>query len=287
MFKRTRNGTQITLHNDDCITVMKELEDRSVDLIIADPPYKLEMPNKTGVDGLLKGKRIKLVNEDWDKFTLDSYIAFTENWLREAFRVVKPTGSVFIFGSYHNIGLVNFVLQKNNWMIINDIAWYKRNAVPNLACRRLTASYESILWSASSKKYTFNYDDMKNGTFSEDKLKAPGKQMRNVWDIPTNGSENVGHPTQKPVKLYERIIQMACSKEANAVVLDPFGGSGTLAVAASNLGIDSMLIEMNSTYTDIILKRIADAPSLDWLQVGEQDEPTLPGGGSPTPSERP
>ena len=86
-------------------------------------------------------------------------------------------------------------------MIINEIAWYKRNAVPNLACRRLTASYETILWAATSKRYTFNYAALKNGEFPEDRLKQSGKQMRNVWDIPTNGAENVGHPTQKAASI--------------------------------------------------------------------------------------
>jgi DNA modification methylase len=250
-----KNHTLVTLYEGDCVETMRTFPDHSVDLVIADPPYKLEMPSSNGVDALLAGKNIKLVNEDWDKFSLDGYITFTEDWLREAFRVVKPTGSVFIFGSYHNIGLVNCVLQRNSWMMINDIAWYKRNAVPNLACRRLTASYETILWAAVGKKYTFNYSDMKDGEFPEDKLKSAGKQMRNVWDIPTNGAENVGHPTQKPVRLYERLIKMACLKEPGSVVLDPFGGSGTLAVAASNLGVDSILIERDPGYCEIISAR--------------------------------
>lgn len=236
---------------------MQSMPSVTIDLIIADPPYKLEMPNKSGVDELLKNKNIKLVNETWDKFTLDDYIVFTEQWLTEAFRLLKPTGSAVIFGTYHNIGLVNYVIQRNRWMIINEIAWYKRNAVPNLACRRLTASYETILWAAADKRYTFNYHDLKDGEFSEDRLKVPGKQMRNVWDIPTNSAENVGHPTQKPIKLYERLMVMACRKASDAVILDPFAGSGTCGVAAQRLGYTAIMIENEPRYQEIIRQRLA------------------------------
>lgn len=244
------------LYSGDCIAVMQSLPKASLDLIIGDPPYKLEMPERNGVTDLLRAKNIKLVNEDWDKYSLTGYLDFTERWLHEAFRLLKPTGSVLICGTYHNSGLVNYVLQRNQWMIINEIAWYKRNAVPNLACRRLTASYETILWAAVDKHYTFNYADLKDGTFPEDHLKKFGKQMRNVWDIPTNGSETVGHPTQKPVKLYERLIQMACRKDTDSIILDPFAGSGTCAVAADRFGYHTILIEQEPLYQQIIRDRI-------------------------------
>jgi site-specific DNA-methyltransferase (adenine-specific) len=249
--------TEISLIVGDCIECMKIIDDKSIDVVIADPPYKLEMPEKNGVQDLLLRKKIKLVNEEWDKYSLDGYIDFTQDWLTQAFRVIKPSGSVCVFGTYHNIGLVNYVMQKNHWMIINEIAWYKRNAVPNLACRRLTASYETILWAANSKNYRFNYAALKGGEFPEDKLKIADKQMRNVWDIPTNSSENVGHPTQKPIKVYERLLRMTCP-ENDAIVLDPFAGSGTLAMAAARLdGISKIImIEKDSTYIEIIKKRI-------------------------------
>lgn len=238
----------------DCIDIMQQMDPQSIDVVIADPPYKLEMPDRNGVSDLLAGKKIKLVNEDWDKYSLDEYIGFTETWLTQAFRIIKPTGSVCVFGTYHNIGLVNYVMQRNGWMIINEIAWYKRNAVPNLACRRLTASYETILWAANSKKYRFNYEALKQGDFPEDHLKVPGKQMRNVWDIPTNSAENVGHPTQKPTKVYERLLRMTCPE--TAITLDPFAGSGTLGVAAGRLGLHAIMIERDVGYADIIRQRV-------------------------------
>lgn len=249
------------LYNADCLDILPTLPDKSIQLIIVDPPYKLEMPDKSGVDSLMKKKGMKRVNEEWDKFSLDGYIEWAEKWILESFRVLDEKGSMFIFGSYHNIGLINYVLQKNNLMIINDIVWYKRNAVPNLSCRRLTASAEHILWVARDKKYVFNYEDLKYGSFNEDRLKVKDKQMRNVWDIPTAGNESVGHPTQKPIKLYERLIMTAINKNhLNPTIMDFFGGSGTCGVAANNLGYECILIEKNIEYYEMIKKRILGNP---------------------------
>jgi site-specific DNA-methyltransferase (adenine-specific) len=242
---------------EDCIDFLKKMESNSTQLIIVDPPYKLEMPEKSGVDDLMKKKGMKRVNEDWDKFTLEDYIDWCEKWILESFRVLDKNGSMFIFGSYHNIGLINYILQKNKLMIINDIVWFKRNAVPNLSCRRLTASAEHIIWVAKDKNYKFNYDDLKNGIFPEDKIKTNGKQMRNVWDIPTAGNESVGHPTQKPISLYKRCIMTAINKEVkNPLILDFFAGSGTCGVAANELGYDFILVENKDEYYNIIKKRL-------------------------------
>lgn len=242
---------------EDCVNFLKKMESNSTQLIIVDPPYKLEMPEKSGVDDLMKKKGMKRVNEDWDKFTLEDYIEWCEKWILESFRVLDKNGSMFIFGSYHNIGLINYILQKNKLMIINDIVWFKRNAVPNLSCRRLTASAEHILWVAKDKNYKFNYDDLKNGIFPEDNIKTNGKQMRNVWDIPTAGNESVGHPTQKPISLYKRCIMTAINKEIERpLILDFFAGSGTCGVAANELGYDFILVENKEEYFDIIKKRL-------------------------------
>lgn len=252
------NGKEyVEIINSDCLNFLKNIKNFTFDLIVVDPPYKLEMPEKSGVDKLMKDKRMKRVNEDWDKFSLDEYLLFSENWIKEGFRVLKQHGSMFIFGSYHNIGLINYICQKNKFMIINEIIWYKRNAVPNLACRRLTASHETILWVSKNKKYKFNYLDLKNGEFETDNLKKPNKQMRDVWDIPTAGNESVGHPTQKPISVYERCIKTAINKqEENSIVLDFFSGSGTCAIACLNIGVNCVLVEKNKDYCSIAENRI-------------------------------
>jgi len=137
------------------------VDDKSIDLGIFDPPYNISSSSTSVLDyneSLSNKKNYYLFNESWDKFdSIEQYISWTDQWLNKAFSKLKDDGSMFIFGSYHNIGLVNYVLQKQKRMIINDIAWYKRNSVPNIACRRLQASYETILWVAKNKKYRFNY----------------------------------------------------------------------------------------------------------------------------------
>jgi DNA modification methylase len=260
----------VRLIKGDCVEILKNMKPKSVDLVVSDPPYKLEMPKKSGVDNLLKAKKMNRVDEEWDKYTLDEYIKWSEEWIIECFRVLKPHGSMFIFGSYHNIGLINYIMQKNKFMIINDICWFKRNAVPNLACRRLTASYESILWTAQDKKYIFNYDDLKNGNFPNDKIKSQNKQMRNVWDIPTAGnekyeisigSEKINHPTQKPTEVIKRCIMTGINKSEKSIILDPFGGSGTTGVVASDLGYDSILIERDDNFFELMKSRISSNKS--------------------------
>ena len=250
------------IHNGDALEFLSKVDDNSVDLIIIDPPYKLEMPKKDIFDyegSLLSKNKMKRVKEKWDEFTLDEYIDWSEKWLLESKRILCDTGSMFVFGSYHNIGLINYICQKINFMIINDICWYKRNAVPNLACRRLTASYENILWLGKNKKYTFNYKTLKHGQFPNDKLKKPNKQMRNVWDIPTAGKESVGHPTQKPVEVYKRCILTAINTEKdNPIIIDFFAGSGTCAIAADELGYNSVLVEKDESYFTIIEKRLSE-----------------------------
>ena len=163
---------------------------------------------------------------------------------------------MFIFGSYHNIGLINYVLQKQERMIINDIAWYKRNAVPNLACRRLQASYETILWVAKDKKYRFNYKDVKALGYEGDFIAKEGKQLRNVWDIPTKAEKQYKHPSKKPVVLLERCLDVAGVE--NGLVLDFFAGSGTSGVAAMRKNMNYIMIEKEENYYEVCLQRIKD-----------------------------
>ena len=138
------------LYSMDCIEGMKLLPDNSVDIIIADPPYNLskggdwKWDNSVKLEGM--GGNWNKVMQTWDDYTLESYFNFTKNWLAEAKRILRPTGSMWIFGTYHNIGIINVVCQLLQIEIINEVIWYKKNAFPNLSGRRLTASHETILW---------------------------------------------------------------------------------------------------------------------------------------------
>lgn len=252
-------------HGDLFDIIDKFVDDKSIDVGVFDPPYNI---SSTTTDVLVyekslgKKKGITGFNQEWDKFdSIDSYIAWADNWIDLAFKKLKDDGSIFIFGSYHNIGLINYVLQKQERMIINDIAWYKRNAVPNIACRRLQASYETILWVAKDKKYRFNYKDVKEALYEGDSIKKENKQLRNVWDIPTKAEKLYKHPSKKPVKLIERCLDVAGID--HGVVMDFFAGSGTTAVASINKKMNYVLCEKQGEYIEVCNRRIFDRINAD------------------------
>lgn len=254
----------------DCISEMKNLHKSSVDLIIADPPYNLSKGNSLKWDNSVKlngmGGNWNKVMVDWDNMTFQDYWDFTQEWLSEAKRVLKPTGSIWVYGTYHNIGIINVLFQKLGIEIINEIVWYKRNSFPNLRGRRFTASHETLLWGhvgENKRQYAFNYEDIKKMHFPEDLLKKSGKQMRTVWDIPNNkNAEELkfgSHPTQKPLRITERII-LATSKPKD-IILIPFCGSGTECIASLKLDRNFISFEIEDKYIKIANQRIENQKS--------------------------
>jgi site-specific DNA-methyltransferase (adenine-specific) len=226
-------------------------------MIFADPPYMLSN------DGFScqNGRRVNVNKGKWDKsggFKEDTN--FHNEWISACYRILKSEGTIWISGTYHSIYQCGYILQKNDFHILNDIAWFKPNASPNLSCRFFTASHETLIWARQDKKgkHTFNYDTMKNGHFPEDKLKKENTQMRSVWSIPTlknNEKEYGKHPTQKPLDLLKRIV--LASTNENDIVLDPFCGSGTTGVACMNLNYRSFIgIEIDTSYCELAKKRL-------------------------------
>jgi len=252
----------------DCVQGMTNLPDKSVDLVIADPPYNVSKGNVWKWDNSVKLKGFggdwKKVMEDWDNMSFADYWSFTEAWLKQVQRVLKPTGSLWIYGTYHNIGIINVIMQQLGIEILNEIIWYKRNSFPNLSGRRFTASHENIIWGhvgGKKRDYFFNYKVIKDMHFPEDNLKTAGKQMRTVWDIPNN-KERIElrfgkHPTQKPVRLCKRIILATTKKDD--VILVPFCGAGSECVAAKILKRKFISYEIDQQYIDIANKRLAHA----------------------------
>lgn len=271
--------------NLDCIEGMKALPDNCVDLIIADPPYNLsksgdwKWDNSVSLAGM--GGNWNITNENWDNMSLDDYLNFSIAWLSEAKRILKPTGSMWIFGTYHNIGIINIVCQMLNIEIINEVIWYKKNAFPNLSGRRLTASHETMLWVHSGGKkrdYYFDYNYSKNGEFPGDELKSPGKQMRTVWDLSNNKNREElkygKHPTQKPIKILIRMIKLAT--KSGDVMLTPFAGAGSECVAAKMTGRHYIGFEIEKEYCDISEERLShteqENEQMNLFQVSKGDE---------------
>ena len=238
--------SKATLYHGDAISTMNALPATSVDMIFADPPYNLSNGGTT----CHAGKRVSVDKGVWDTSKgVEEDFAFHMSWILACKRILKPSGSIWISGTYHSIFSCGHALQRQGWHLLNDIIWFKPNAAPNLACRMFTASHETLLWAKTEKsaKHYFDYEAMKIGPWSKDMLKNPGKQMRSVWAVssPTKSEKCFGkHPTQKPLALLERIVIAACPPQGT--VLDPFCGSGTTGIAAIKhgrqfIGIDSEL----------------------------------------------
>jgi site-specific DNA-methyltransferase (adenine-specific) len=248
------------LYEGDCIDLLAQMPEKSVDMIFADPPYNLS----NGGTSVHAGKRVSVNKGDWDKSSgVVEDFDFHRKWIAACKRVLKDDGTIWISGTYHSIFACGYALQLEGFRILNDVIWYKPNAAPNLGCRMFTASHETLIWASKSKnsKHTFEYLKMKNGEFPHDFIKRPGKQMRSVWSVLTPGkSEKIHgkHPTQKPLALLERII-LAGTKPGD-VVLDPFAGSATTGVAAITLGRIFIGFDTSSQYlSEYATPRIRDA----------------------------
>jgi len=245
---------------EDCIAAMARLPAGSVDMVFADPPYNLQL----GGDLFRpEGGLVDAVDDDWDKFaTFAAYDEFTRAWLREARRILKPNGTLWVIGSYHNIYRVGAALQDAGYWILNDIIWRKSNPMPNFRGTRFTNAHETLIWASRSEdsRYTFNYRAMKA---LNDEL-----QMRSDWLLPIcSGGERVkdggtkAHPTQKPESLLYRVM-LACTNKGD-VVLDPFFGTGTTGAVARRLGRHWIGIEREKRYVRVARERIDSTLELD------------------------
>ncbi|TNC49774.1 site-specific DNA-methyltransferase [Rubellimicrobium rubrum] len=255
------NGALNRILAGDCIEVMRRLPDASVDLVFADPPYNLQLKGELHRPD---NSRVNGVEEGWDRFSsFGDYDRFTREWLREAQRVLKPHGAIWVIGSYHNIFRLGAELQNQGFWILNDVVWRKSNPMPNFRGKRLTNAHETLIWAskAEASKYTFNYDALK--ALNE------GVQMRSDWVLPIcTGHERLkgedgakAHPTQKPESLLHRII--LATTNPGDVVLDPFFGTGTTGAVAKRLGRDFIGIEREDSYRKAAEARIAQIRRLD------------------------
>jgi site-specific DNA-methyltransferase (adenine-specific) len=240
----------VRLYEGDAFDLLARARPESFDLIFADPPYFLSGGGITCQSG-----RMVLVDKGaWDKpTTFEEMHGFNREWLALCRRALKPDGSLWVSGTLHNIFSVGYALQTLGFKILNDIAWYKVNPPPNLACRYFTHATETVLWArkSPSARHVFHYADMKaeNG----------GKQMQSLWSIkpPAPWEKRHGkHPTQKPEALLERIVR--ASSRPGDWVLDPFCGGGTTGVACVRLGRRFVGIDREADYLRLARLRIED-----------------------------
>ena len=289
-YKKKRRGLNLTATSSpptfadsiligDCIEELNALPEACIDMVFADPPYNLQLkrelhrPNNSKVDA---------VDDDWDQFeSFAAYDQFSRNWLAAARRVLKPDGTLWVIGSYHNIFRVGTALQDLGYWMLNDVIWRKNNPMPNFRGRRFTNAHETMIWCARSKdsKYRFNYESMK--ALNDD------LQMRSDWLMPIcSGVERLkidgkkAHPTQKPEGLLYRTI--IASTNVGDTVLDPFFGSGTTGAVAKKLGRHYVGIEQDEAYAAIAKKRIGKIRRIseeDILKIEQKrEQPRIPFG---------
>jgi modification methylase len=247
----------------DCIELLMDFPPQSIDLIFADPPYNLQLQNPLHRPDMSK---VDAVDDAWDKFeSLQAYDDFTRRWLTACRRVLKPSGTLWVIGSYHNIFRVGAILQDLGFWILNDVIWIKTNPMPNFRGVRFTNAHETLIWASHGKgaKYTFNHQALKG--LNE------GKQMRSDWWLLplASGRERLkdekgakAHSTQKPEALLYRVI--LSSSNPGDLVLDPFFGTGTTGVVAKRLHRHWIGIEKEEKYIQIARKRL-DAVQPEWF----------------------
>ena len=238
--------SNIELINADCIESMKDIPNKSVDMIVCDLPY------------------YKISKNSWDNQwgSLDEYMDWCEKIFIQYKRIAKDICNIFIFSSRQLQHKIATILDKY-FIEQRIIIWKRKRAFNATRGKTLSSGYEPISWYSSSETFIFNNIkekiESKRKEYSDGILKD-GVCMSDVWDIPSlphNSKEKVSHETQKPLKLIERIVQQF-SKEGD-IVLDNCMGSGTTGVACVNTNRNFIGIEIDKTYFSIAEKRILDA----------------------------
>lgn len=257
------------IFNEDAIIGLQRIPDGSIDLILTDPPYGL------GKD----------YGNDSDKQEAADYLAWTERWIDAALPKLKPTGSLYIFLTWRYSPEI-FVMLKQRMTMINEIIWDRR--VPSMggSTRSFSSVHDTIGLFVKSKSYYFDLDAVRipydaatkkarsRSIFVGAKWLELGYNPKDLWSVSRlhkEDTERVEHPTQKPLEIIQRMVLASCPE--NGVVLDPFMGSGTTAIAARRCGRQFVGFELNPEYCAIIAARLQSAEAE--LQV-LNNQPTEP-----------
>lgn len=244
------------IYYGDCIKQMQKLENESIDLIIADPPYNLN-------------KDFGNLSDKWND--VDGWIKWSKEWLDVAILKLKPTGSIFIYGIHHYLCHLHVYLYQKDLKYRRQIIWHYENSFSGYQ-NSPSANYEPILWFSKSDNYTYHQirepykstERLKNKITKNGKVWTPhpdGKHAGDVWNIPVLAgkrfaNEKVAHPTQKPLAICDRIINHF-SNEGD-LVLVPFAGSGSECVSAKSNKRDFIAFEKNREYIKIANRRLKD-----------------------------
>jgi site-specific DNA-methyltransferase (adenine-specific) len=225
----------------DATQEMSKLPDACIDLLIADPPYNL------GKD----------YGNNFDQKAWRDYETFSQNWLAEASRLLKPSGSIYIFMGVRFISKLFLMLEEEFKLNFNGwITWHYTQGMGRKT--GFSPRHEDILYFTKSDQFTFNLDDVRvPQKYYRERNNMAGANPGDVWQfshVHYCSAEREPHPTQKPEALMERIIK--ASSHPGDLVLDPFVGSGTTCRVAQILGRNWLGIDVNPEYISMSQKRI-------------------------------
>jgi len=242
------------IHYGDCIAKMKKIEDESIDLIIADPPYNLN-------------KNFGKSSKKWNDLT--EWVEWSKKWIDLSLTKLKPTGSIFIYGIHHYLCFLQVHLYERDLKYRRQIIWHYENGFSGYK-NSPAATYEPILWFSKTDNYTYHQirepykstERLKNKIIKNGKVWTPnpdGKHAGDVWNIPVLAGkrfekEKVDHPTQKPLAICDKIVKHF-SNEGDTILI-PFAGSGSECVSASANRRQFIGIEMNREYIKIAKQRL-------------------------------
>lgn len=234
---------KIKIINGDAIEEMKKLRPNSVDLIISDPPYNLGKDYGNGSDSK----------------NFEEYILFTKNWTKEATRILKHTGTIYVFMGFKFISYLFQILQKDNKLnFVNWICWHYTQGIGKT--RGFSPRHDDVLIFTKSANYTFNLDSIRvPQKYYRSRNNMRGANPGDVWEfshIHYCQDNRQDHPTQKPEGLIERMV-LASSNDGD-LVIDPFSGSGTTLRVCQQLNRKCIGIELNDDYVKMTEKRLAE-----------------------------
>ena len=239
-------STQLgTLYNADCFDILRDMQDKSIDLIITDPPYNISRKRKFTMKGR---KHIDLDYGEWDKWeSEDEYLDWCKLWLAECHRVLKDDGNILI---WHDKAMpIGYVMSKMGYKVKNLFVWYKNNPIPSFMKINFLSGFELSTWCVknTSKRATFNFKTQ--------------KEMCNYMQHPiTCGNERTAHPTQKPIKIIKHLIEILSNPDD--LVFDLFAGSATTAIACEELNRKWICIEKDKNYFEISKKRLMESETM-------------------------
>jgi len=235
------------IYRGDSLTLIDQLDDNSLDMVFADPPYFLSSGRKMDI----AGRNVSFEKGVWDRCrSVEEIDNFNLQWIRAVRSKMKQNATIWISGTFHNIFSVERILVNNGFKIINLVSWQKSNPHEIADGQHLTFSTEILVWARKSLhgRHCYNHELMTqlNG----------GKPLTDVWKIPTPSSweRKCGkHPTQKPLRLLYKII--LASTHAGNTILDPFAGSCTTGIAANLLGRKFIGIDQSVDYLSYGIRR--------------------------------